>query len=653
MEKVLNNKIVWYILLGVILLLIIVFISLGSKNNNQSNNRSGQSGEIINRDDSNQKEYIINHDDNKIDEDTKKKNVTYQFELKGNKIINLDVGDTYEEPGFIAVNSNNEDVSKMVSITGEVNTNKAGNYQLIYTLKIGNYNKKLVRTVNVKQTKKNELIMNLNGEETIYLNKTEVYKELGVTAKIDNLDVSNKVRVVSDLKNGIPGKYKIKYIYQDENINKTITRDVIILDIDSYFTVVEGEKTTIMIIVDDNIKYIVLPNGTTNSNKVIYYKVNENDTYKFKLYTESLKEFEKDVVVNIVDKEPPKGTCEKILNDSKTLFKVYSNDTDIVSYNYNNLKTTSSNSYSVNGFIRDDVFVKLTDRVGNTTKINCDNIIKTKDVITPKSGETLKYKNESDSLKVYVTTKDGYYLTRVWARDPVYQLRKEVTGGKSTKNPLTLLKNAISSNNLDSKIVLGFNASGIIIPSSPGDYGAILKKDSSYAYLEATSLILTNGKVIKNDYKNYAADYPIYYVSGTNELKYIPRLTGKSASDRKKIFESVINGGAKNTFGFTKVVFVENGKANDVKWSGDSAAKRQAICQVNTNNFIVVTSNTKTVLRQPFANFLASIGCKTAFNLDGGGSTTLMYKSNDTNTVKTITGGGRALNMILYFTELE
>jgi len=172
--------------------------------------------------------------------------------------------------------------------------------------------------------------------------------------------------------------------------------------------------------------------------------------------------------------------------------------------------------------------------------------------------------------------------------------------------------------------------------------------------MEPISLIISNGKVTKNDYKNYSADYPIYYINNTNQLSYIPRIGGKSSSDRKKIFQDVIDGGAYNTFGFTKSVFVENSRVNNnVSYSGDYIALRQAICQIDTNNFILVTSNTKTILRQPFANYLGTLGCKTAFNLDGGGSTTLMYKSNDSSSINVVKGGGRAVTMILYFTELS
>ena len=53
-----------------------------------------------------------------------------------------------------------------------------------------------------------------------------------------------------------------------------------------------------------------------------------------------------------------------------------------------------------------------------------------------------------------------------------------------------------------------------------------------------------------------------------------------------------------------------------------------------------------------FAKFMGSLGCVNAANFDGGGSVALFYKEKFGN-IKTLTGNGRSLSSVIYFTELS
>lgn len=48
---------------------------------------------------------------------------------------------------------------------------------------------------------------------------------------------------------------------------------------------------------------------------------------------------------------------------------------------------------------------------------------------------------------------------------------------------------------------------------------------------------------------------------------------------------------------------------------------------------------------------LVGLGCRTAVEFDAGGSTSLLWKSKNSGTVQKVTGGGRSLTMVMYFTE--
>ena len=47
---------------------------------------------------------------------------------------------------------------------------------------------------------------------------------------------------------------------------------------------------------------------------------------------------------------------------------------------------------------------------------------------------------------------------------------------------------------------------------------------------------------------------------------------------------------------------------------------------------------------------MVSLRCITGFNLDGGGSTTLLFKNSDNNII-TLTGNTRAIADVIYFHE--
>lgn len=76
--------------------------------------------------------------------------------LKGNTIMNLKVGDTYNEPGYQATDKNEGDLTNKVSVQSTLNTNMPGTYQITYVITNKNGEKtELKRFITVKgnQTK--------------------------------------------------------------------------------------------------------------------------------------------------------------------------------------------------------------------------------------------------------------------------------------------------------------------------------------------------------------------------------------------------------------------------------------------------------------------------------------------------------------------
>ena len=142
-------------------------------------------------------------------------------------------------------------------------------------------------------------------------------------------------------------------------------------------------------------------------------------------------------------------------------------------------------------------------------------------------------------------------------------------------------------------------------------------------------------------------------MDGNSKLKYIPKLGNYSSSERKKIFQEVIDSGARNTIHF-RPVLIYNGQAMtlDSKFKNMEADRKQALCQIDTNNFILATSTSSGKITYPnFVKKLLNLGCKTAFEFDGGGSTSLFFKKSSQSGFTKITAG-RNNSTMMFFTEL-
>ena len=110
--------------------------------------------------------------------------------------------------------------------------------------------------------------------------------------------------------------------------------------------------------------------------------------------------------------------------------------------------------------------------------------------------------------------------------------------------------------------------------------------------------------------------------------------------------------GIRNTVSFRPVLVkdfnrVTNGTSNDI---------RQAICQIDKNNFVIITNTNSTSNRsegfnfKDLADYMVSLNCRTGYNLDGGGSTNFYYKKNNSNLYSIVTTS-RSVADILYFVE--
>lgn len=144
-----------------------------------------------------------------------------KIELLGDSEIMLEINEKFVDPGVKAT-LNNKDVTDKVETKGEVNTKKAGEYELVYSIK--NEKNKKQRSVSRKVTVLDNVApaITLKGSAEYFVGLDSEYKDPGYIS-IDNVDgdITDKVKVDSDVNTKELGSYEVKYTIEDSSGNKS------------------------------------------------------------------------------------------------------------------------------------------------------------------------------------------------------------------------------------------------------------------------------------------------------------------------------------------------------------------------------------------------------------------------------------------------
>lgn len=144
-----------------------------------------------------------------------------KFELKGDEVISINLNDEYKEHGYVVYGFDKYNVF----INNRVDTSRIGVYNVDYILNYGR--KKIIKTRKVIVVDRVKPVIELKGDDEVFIKEGYKYDELGYTAT-DNYDgdITCLVKTSSNLKNEV-GKYKIVYSVSDSSGNvSSITRIV-------------------------------------------------------------------------------------------------------------------------------------------------------------------------------------------------------------------------------------------------------------------------------------------------------------------------------------------------------------------------------------------------------------------------------------------
>lgn len=159
-----------------------------------------------------------------------------KFEINGEQVLSIELGSTYEELGTSAYTCtmfNCKDISDIVSIAGEVDTTKVGNYIIKYIIDDSNYIERTVRVVEYEPP-----VISLNGESKVRICPNREYVEEGYVAE-DNYDKD----LTDQVERTLEGNY-VYYKVSDSSGNEAvISREIVYEDNEVPVLELLGKKT--------------------------------------------------------------------------------------------------------------------------------------------------------------------------------------------------------------------------------------------------------------------------------------------------------------------------------------------------------------------------------------------------------------------------
>ena len=514
-----------------------------------------------------------------------------------------------------------------------------------------------------------EVVFMLNGGD-VTLKVSEKYNEPGFLCYDENRNLANLVEVTNNIVDKKPGEYSVIYKYK----NKTLIRKVTILEPSNYKLAIDYQinnsnitNKDVMVtytVSGESFLEVLLPNGTKSRENIGTITISANGNYLIKAYNIRNEEIVKEISITNIDKELPVGKCEAVIKNKNTEINVEATDNNkIIKYEYyDNNKLLSSNevsTYSTTNVTSKIIMVKVYDEAFNVKDINC-NVVEKKymDPIKPNASDNVIFQADTETLKAYIIKNNSYYITRIWAMDAYTQLNKAASPsyGKELYKPVSLVQKAMNSDtSLINKVIIGFNTSGFYLKDTY-DAGSV-NRYSLYDKTAVGTIVINNGTVIRNKYDKAFKQWYLMGINKDNQMVIFEdnvASTDAEISNKQMWSQTVINSGIRNTFSFAGPVILNGQKLTSFSKSmpdNTNTTKKglQLICQIDDNNFALFTAKSET--RNTAINVFLSMGCKTATNLDGGGSVALFYKEKNRQTFTTVLGGGRELPEAGYFTE--
>lgn len=152
--------------------------------------------------------------------------------LNGDQNVTLFVGESYTDPGVIAIDFEDGVVTQNVQTTSNLSTVEPGNYETTYTITdSGGLTSSVTRFFTVIDVVDEAPTIILLPPDPVFLTVGDTYVEPGFNAEdSESGDLTSSVIIdVSMLDTGTPGVYSVFYTVQDEAGNVTVVERTVIV----------------------------------------------------------------------------------------------------------------------------------------------------------------------------------------------------------------------------------------------------------------------------------------------------------------------------------------------------------------------------------------------------------------------------------------
>ena len=584
---------------------------------------------------------------------------TYDIQIKGNEEVSIYEGGNYKEAGYIAFNYEKENSTNKVKVVGEVNTEVVGEYKLEYVIHTFWKDNRVSRTVKVLKNPLDGIYFTLNGDEEETVKLKEKYEDKGYNIRSnDDVNYDNYVTVTNTVDTNKIGEYEVKYLIKINKKEQELIRKVKVVGDPYTVRIVNSTPTRSNVTVEltSNIKNFshFLVDGNKVLKDSIEFSAPENGTYSFKMYDTKGNGTNIDVNITNIDRTPPTGTCQAYMsrgNNSTTFYFNINDQSKIAKYIHTNYR---NNAYQYDGFsisaVVDNGNVIVYDEAGNFTEIGCEYDFTP---FYPNGSPGVFLNFDSDTLKYWVEAATPTYdITHIWVKDGYSQFKVAI------QEPFPVLENAgIIMNKASQKYgyygkgMIGANGSGFVTNDF---YVEVAKWYPQWKWSSVSPIVIIDGVVLRN-YTNLALPGVGANTYGMKRDGYFEAYYVNSASDMQgniRGVQTMIDDGVLYTFAFNPVLVYKGVKATGLEAVPNI---RQGVGQIDKNNFVIVTNTTLNrnwgLTTQQLADIMYSLGCYTAFNTDGGGSTNLIYKNRNTDFYSGIVTTNRDVADIFYFVE--
>lgn len=212
----------------------------------------------------------------------------------------------------------------------------------------------------------------LGGRE-VFIPVGAEYNDLGLLiTSSDGTDVSNVCDVKFDgsVDTSKTGEYPIKYMIQYDDIEKEITRKVVVYSIDVNDYGLTNKNLNVKFYTNSPYFDHVVYNDKTSKNKSFNFDVYQNISIKFTIYDIYGNYTVKDIVINNIDKNPPSGSCSGYYKDGKSVVTL--SDKDDIGFSHYEI---DGSKYTSNNVILNKEYsslkVNVYDKAGNKSSVSC------------------------------------------------------------------------------------------------------------------------------------------------------------------------------------------------------------------------------------------------------------------------------------------